>query len=198
MKKLLAIGTATLVAIFLIAPGIARSGILDLLTFASGVDAAQAVDPTLDPPPNDGAHDVAVGGGHHLGFVGGPCDASDPNCTLEGFSAHSGPNGENPQGHISVNGATLLRGDVTCLQVISNEAFIRAVETRTGDDIPQGTAFLLHVVDNGNPVNGVPPDLIRNSFDGFINPPTTAFPCGSPVLPPVPLGSGNIVVHDEP
>jgi hypothetical protein len=198
MKKFLTIGAAMLAAVFLVAPGIARAGILDLLTFASGVDAAQAVDPTLDPPPNDGAHDFAVGGGHHLGFVGGPCNASDPLCTMEGFSAHSGPNGENPQGHISVNGATLLRGDVICLQVIANRAFIRAVETRTGDDIPQGDEFLLDVVDNGNPVNGTPPDLIRNSFGGFIIPPSVAFPCGSPVLAPVPLGSGNIVVHDEP
>ena len=198
MKKFLAVGTMALAVVLLIAAAIARAGILDLVTFSSGVDAAQAVDATLDPPPNDGAHDFAVGGGHHLGFVGGPCDDSDPLCTNEGFSAHSGPNGENPQGHISVNGATLLRGDVTCLQVIGNRAFIRAVETRTGDDIPQGTPFLLDVVDNGNPVNGTPPDLIRNSFDGFITPPSSAFPCGAPVLPPVPLGSGNIVVHDEP
>jgi hypothetical protein len=198
MKKSLAIGTMVLAVVLLIAAAIARAGILDLVTFSSGVDAAQAVDPTLDPPPNDGGHDFAVGGGHHLGFVGGPCNDSDPLCTNEGFSAHSGPNGENPQGHISVNGATLLRGDVICLQVISNQAFIRAVETRTGDSIPQGEAFLLHVVDNGNPVNGTPPDLIRNSFNGFILPPSVASPCGSPALPPVPLGSGNIVVHDEP
>jgi hypothetical protein len=198
VKKFSAIGAAMLAAAFLVAPGIARASILDLVTFMSGVDAAQAVDPTLDPPPNDGAHDFAVGGGHHLGFVGGPCNASDPLCTIEGFSAHSGPTGENPQGHISVNGATLLRGDVICLQVIANEAFIRAVETRTGDDIPQGTEFLLHVVDNGNPASGTPTDLIRNSFAPFISPPSAAFPCGTPILPPVPLGSGNIVVHDAP
>jgi hypothetical protein len=198
MKKFLAIGTTMLAVVFLVAPGITGAGILDLVTFLSGVDAAQAVDATLDPPPNDGAHDFAVGGGHHLGFVGGPCNDSDPLCTNEGFSAHSGPDGENPQGHISANGATLLRGDVICLQVIDNEAFIRAVETRTGDSIQQGEEFLLHVVDNGNPVNGTPPDLIRNSFGGFITPPSVAFPCGSPVLPPVPLGSGNIVVRDVP
>jgi hypothetical protein len=175
-----------------------RADIVDLLTFHSGVDAAQAVDPTLAAPSNDGGHDFAVGGGHHLGFVGGPCNGSDPLCTMEGFSAHSGPNGENPQGHISVNGATLLRGDVVCLQVLGNRAFILAEETRTGDDIPQGQQFLLDVVDNGNPVNGTPPDLIRNSFLGFFTPPTLANPCGLPFLPPVPLGSGNIVVHDEP
>jgi hypothetical protein len=117
---------------------------------------------------------------------------------MEGFSAHSGPNGENPQGHISVNGATLLRGDVVCLQVLGNRAIILAEETRPGDDIPQGQQFLLDVVDNGNPVNGTPPDLIRNSFVGSFFPPTPTFPCGFPSLPPVPLGSGNIVVHDEP
>jgi len=202
MKKLLAIGTAMLAAVFLVAPGIVTGGILDLVTFLSGVDAAQAVDPTLDPTPNDGAHDYAVGGGKNLGFVGGPCNDSEPNCTTTGFSAHSGPAGENPQGHISthVSGPAgfELRGDVVCLQVLGNQAYILAVETRTNDGVPQGTQFFLHVVDNGNPVNGTPPDLIRHSFTGFFTPPLPGFPCGLPVLAPVPLGSGNIVVHDEP
>jgi hypothetical protein len=199
MKKL-AIGTAMLAVVFLGAPGIASDGIVDLFTFVSGVDAAQAVDPTLDPPPNNGAHDFAVGGGHHLGFVGGPCNDSEPNCGNTGFSAHSGPAGENPQGHISheVSGDSgfKLRGDVTCLQVLGNQAFIRAVETRTDDGIPQGEEFFLHVVDNGNPASGPPPDLIRISFVGFFTQPSMANPCGLPLLPPVPLGSGNIVVHD--
>ena len=145
--------------------------------------------------------DFAVGGGHHLGFVGGPCNDSDPLCTTVGFSAHSGPAGENPKGHISSQlsgGVQKLRGDVVCLQVLGNQAFILAMETRTNDAIPQGEQFFLHVVDNGNPVGGVPPDLIRISFDGFIIPPSPGFPCGQPVLPPVPLGEGNIVVQDEP
>jgi hypothetical protein len=70
------------------------------------------------------------------------------------------------------------------------------VETRTVDAVPLGGKFFLHVVDNGNPVNGMSPDLMRISFDGFIIPPTPTTPCGSPALAPVPLGSGNIVVHD--
>jgi len=200
MKKLLAIGTTMLAIVFLVAPGIARAGILDLVTVLSGVDAAQAVDPTLDAPPNDGAHDFAVGGGHQLGFVGGPCNDSDPLCGNFGFSAHSGPAGENPQGHLSGQskvGGT-LRGDVVCLQVLGNQAFALLVETRTGDFIPQGEQFFLHVVDNGNPVDGMPPDLMRVSFVGFFTAPLPGFPCGLPVLAPVPLGSGNIVVHDEP
>jgi hypothetical protein len=115
----------------------------------------------------------------------------------EGFSAQSGPLGENPQGHISATfAAGKLRGDVICLQVILNTAFILAVETRTDDVIPQGQQFLLNVVDNGNPVNGTPPDLIRNSFVGSFTAPSTSFPCGTPTLAPVPLVRGNIVVHD--
>jgi hypothetical protein len=80
--------------------------------------------------------------------------------------------------------------------VLGNQAFIRAVETRTDDGIPQGQEFFLHVVDNGNPASGAPPDLIRISFVGFFTVPSTANPCGLPILAPVPLGSGNIVVHD--
>jgi|SRR5436190_5164554 len=199
MKKLSAISAALLAAVFLVLPGLARSGIVDLATFTSGVDAAQSVDPTLDSPPNDSGHDFAVGGGHHLGFVGGPCNDSEPNCTNTGFSAHSGPAGENPQGHISSQSSSpggKLRGDVICLGVTGNVAELLAVETRSGDAIPQGQQFLLEVVDNGNPVNGTPPDLIRGSFDGFFVP-LPGPPCAIPFLPPVPLGSGNIVVHDE-
>ena len=44
---------------------------------------------------------------------------------------------------------------------------------------------------------GADPNLIRISFDGFFSPPFPGAPCGIPFLPPVPLGSGNIVVHDE-
>jgi len=200
MKKLFAIGATLLAVVFLVLPGLARSSIVDLATFLSGADAAQTVDPTLDPPPNDGGHDFAVGGGHHLGFVGGPCNDSEPNCTSTGFSAHSGPAGEDPQGHVSSQssgGVGKLRGDVVCLNVVGDQAFILARETRTDDALPQGEQFFLHVVDNGNPVNRTPPDLIRISFDGFFSPPFPGAPCGIPFLSPVPLGSGNIVVHDE-
>src|SRR5919201_434471 len=88
MKKLLAIAAASLTAVVFAVP-VARAGIVDLLTFQSAVDAAQAVDPTLDPPPNDGAHDFAVGGFERA------------NGAHTGFSAQSGPLGENPFGHVS-------------------------------------------------------------------------------------------------
>ena len=126
------------------------------------------------------------------------CSNSDDTCVNEGFSAHSGPLGENPQGHISATfSAGKLRGDVVCLQVVGNQAYILAKETRSDDAIPQGQQFLLNVVDNGNPVDGTPVDLIRNSFVGSFTAPTTANPCGLPTLPPVRLVRGNIVVHDE-
>jgi hypothetical protein len=58
--------------------------------------------------------------------------------------------------------------------------------------------ILTEVVDNGNPVMGTPPDLIRNSFasNAGIMPPSMGRPCGSAVNPPVPLEKGNIVVRD--
>src|SRR5437867_4318697 len=102
MKQLLAISATVLAAAFLVAPGSATSGIVDLVTLLSGVHAARAVNPGLAPPPNDGAHDFAVGGGQHDDF-GGVCSNSDQNCTDEGFSAHSGPLGENPQGEVSAS-----------------------------------------------------------------------------------------------
>ena len=53
----------------------------DLLDFQLAVDEMLAVDPTLDPPPNDGKHDFVVGGFR---------DVFGYN---NGLSAHSGPGG---------------------------------------------------------------------------------------------------------
>jgi hypothetical protein len=156
------------------------------------LDALNTYAPEIAGPPNDGAHDFAVGGGQHVGGT-----------VNEGFSAHSGPLGESPQGHISATffqpQPEMLRGDVICLQVTGNRAIMLAVQTEAGGAIPQGQQFLLEVVDNGNPIEGTPPDLIRNSFvGGFVPPPASgaAFPCGAPLLAPVPLERGNIVVRD--
>ena len=65
---------------------------------------------------------------------------------------------------------------------------------------PKGQSFLLHVIDNGNPVNGTPPDAIANRGPGdFVAPPFSGplFPCGyDPEV--APLERGNIVVRDVP
>src|SRR5205085_1108030 len=84
-KVLLALAAALLATAL---PAVASAD-YSLLDFESATDALQAVDPTIDPPPNDRSNDFAVGG-----FQG------ERNNNV-GFSAHSGPLGENPQGHLS-------------------------------------------------------------------------------------------------
>ena len=83
MNKLVTSAVAILAVAFLVTPGVAGADIADLFSFQSAVDSAQAVDPSIAAPPNDGGHDFAVGGGRtasdDLGF---------------GFSAHSGPLGQ--------------------------------------------------------------------------------------------------------
>ena len=76
-SKASALIATALAVVFLIAPAAVRADIVDLLTFQSGVDAAQAVDPTLAAPSNDVGHDFAVGGFRGTGD------------NQVGFSAHS-------------------------------------------------------------------------------------------------------------
>ncbi len=116
MKKLLAVTTATLAGVLLAAP-LARASIVNPLTFNAAVSAAQAVDPTLAPPANDGKHDFAVGG-----FEGIEMERV-------GFSAQSGPQGQAPSGHVSGTFAKgeKLRFKVACLEVEGNKARIGIV-----------------------------------------------------------------------
>src|SRR5438105_12033420 len=137
MKKQLAVTTATLVAVFVAAP-VARASIVNPLTFNAAMQAAQAVDPTLAPPANDGKHDFAVGG-----FEG---------VLMEhvGFSAQSGPHGQAPSGHLSETFAKgeKYRFEVTCLVVQGNLAHIGLVPT----EAPPSSAAkeeVLVVVDGG-------------------------------------------------
>jgi hypothetical protein len=182
MRKFLALAVAVLGAVFLVASGTASAvSIVDLLTFQSGVDAAQAVDPTLAAPPNDGAHDFAVGGFEGTGN------------NQVGFSAHSDPLGGNPQGHLTQN-VPQVRKDrftVTCLAVLGNHAALglTPADATTAQNFPNGRVFA--VTDNGNPVGGQPVDTYAYYIDSASN-------CASYVgvggfFTPV---SGNIVVHD--
>jgi hypothetical protein len=164
-----------------------------LLFLFATPDVARA---THSPGTLNPGHDFAVGGGRHLAFGTGP------DFVTEGFAAQSGPLGENPRGHVSANSpgveGSKTQGHVICLNVVGNEAFILWEQEKAGESVPKGTLILLHVIDNGPPKEGVSPDFIRNSFIPFIEfPPTPgAGPCGTPVLPPVPLEEGNITVHD--
>lgn len=180
----------------------------DPLEFPAAVDAANtySVD-KLTPPTNDGAHDFAVGGGQHgINFIaaeGIVCSNSDSNCVNEGFSAQSGPTGQNAQGRVSatfiVPQPYKLRGPVICLDVQANEAFILVMQEANAPGFPKGVPFLLHVIDMGNPINGTPPDMIANrGLDDFVPPPISGplgYPCGYSAEV-TPLIRGNIVVRD--
>ena len=144
-----------------------------LLVVAGGAGAA---------PPQD----FVTGGGHH--------SVPDTQFTI---SAHSGPSGEDPQGQLSfkIEGQPRIKADVTCLIVTGSEAIATAtfVDPQTGQD----QIVVMDAVDNGEP-NGATPDLLRFSFDPFITPDVNHPGCFLPVLAPVPVTQGNIVVNDAP
>jgi hypothetical protein len=188
--------------VFVLVPAAAA---YDPLEFPLAVDAMNTYSPeSLTAPTNDGGHDMAVGGGQHGADFIPNCSNSDGNCVNEGFSAQSGPNGESPKGRISatflVPHPQKLRGPVLCLDVQGNHAYILAMQTEDATDFgfPKNQPFLLEVEDNGNPVNGTPPDFIRNRGPGdFLPGPLPGFRCGMPLDPLLaPLQRGNITVRD--
>jgi hypothetical protein len=145
LRKALFLLAGTLVAFAIpLGAGAADS----LLDYQSAVDALVAIDPTISPPPTTGGKDFAVGGFH-----------GQENNNV-GFSAHSGPLGEDPEGHLSETRPHFFVGTspstfqgrfrVTCLTVIGNEAGIGLVPTdATSND--QTAEFVLAVRDNGLP-----------------------------------------------
>jgi hypothetical protein len=115
-----------------------------LLDFQSATNALLAVDPTIDPPPNDPNTDFAVGGFHGI----------DNNNV--GFSAHSDLLGLETQGHLSETIPLFFgtpprsyqgRFDVTCLAVVGNEAALGLVPTDAASN-DQPAQFILAVRDN--------------------------------------------------
>src|SRR5215207_11400404 len=122
-------------------------------------------------------NDAVIGGGEHVESI------------TQGISAHSGPAGEDARGNVTITqqgGGLLGRGQVRCLIVAGNQAFVTWM-VEDGDGIPQGTLVVTHVVDNGAS------DLIRNSFEGFIYPDFERPACWLPILEPVPVTKGNYV-----
>jgi hypothetical protein len=168
------------------------SAAVDLLDFQSAVDEMLAVDPTLDPPPNDGKHNFVVGGFQ---------DETDLNWAV---SAHSGPLGEDPFGHVSVTfpegspDGKQGRWRVTCVNVEGNLAAIGAVPTEaaSNDVGSPGVA----VFRDAGPGGGEGPGV--SQLDGFQflsgadpnecqNPVALGVAAGAP-----PIQRGNILVHD--
>jgi hypothetical protein len=184
-RRVLLVLAAAVVAIAL--PAAVGASVYSLLDFQSATDALQAVDPTIEPPPNDPNIDFAVGG-----FQG-----QDNNNV--GFSAHSGPLGGDAQGHLSETiplffpGASRTyqgRFDVTCLSVLANDAALGLVPTDAASN-DQPDQFVLVVHDSRLPqgigdTEAFLPNVSSTDCAGFVA--LTAFG--------FPIERGNILVND--
>jgi hypothetical protein len=164
-----------------VAPG-AASAHHNLAEFDSAVAALSAVDPTIDPPPNDSRIDFVVGGGENL----------DQDF---GLSAHSGPLGEDPFGHAS---ATLgqpdtlqYRARVTCLTVAGNLAAVGLVPTDAQSNDFGALQLVLAIRDSGLP-GGTGDGIQIVSAGNAQN--CAAFVAAAAVADP--LDRGNLLVHD--
>jgi hypothetical protein len=181
-KALLVLGAAVAA---LVIPASAAA-LYSLLDFQSATDALSSIDPTIDPPPNDPSKDFAVGG-----FTG-----LDNNKV--GFSAHSGPLGQDAQGKLSETiplfagpGQTYQgRFTITCLAVAGLNASMGLVPTGAASNDQQGQFwFIVH--DSGLPGGA-------GDQEGFIGAvpadECTAGLAFADELPPI--GNGNILVND--
>jgi hypothetical protein len=153
-----------------------------LLEFESALEELWAVDPAIEPPPDNGSRDFAVGG------------FQSPDGSNFGFSAHSAPKGGDPRGHLSETfpGAAKARFKVACLKVVGNYASIGLVPTDAASNDNDAEAVLC-VFDSRMP--GGTGDLFR------FMPDTPAQSCATVIgscMAMIPIKHGNLVVHDVP
>ena len=191
MRKRMLLALTLVVGMFVF-PGSA-SATIDLLDGGLEVEQMREVDPTLDPPLNDGKHDF-VFGGFQEGFALG-----DINW---GVSAHSGPSGEEPFGHVSgtiPEGATdekQGRWQVTCVNVAGKLAAIGGVPTQAASNDADPAVFVFR---DGGPGGGTPVE--PDGFEFFIGRIGDPQACHDPLFlveaaGAPPIESGNILVHD--
>jgi len=177
---------------------------VDLLDYQAAVDEMQAVDPTLEPPPNDGKHDFVVGGFQAL-F---PFTDIVTNWSV---SAHSGPDGENPQGHVNMtapteteSGAVQGRWRVTCVSVgqaffqqqLVRVAAVGAVprDEAASNDFPESAIFLFRDAGSGGDGDGftiASPVIVDDPTNECGEPAFRFLATGSP-----PIERGNILIRD--
>jgi hypothetical protein len=159
--------------------------VYSLLDYQSAVDSLQAIDPTIDPPPNDPNKDFAVGG-----FQG-----VDGNNV--GFSAHSDPFGGNAQGKLSetkpFEGPYQGRFVVTCLAVAGTEAAMGLVPTDAASN-DQHAEFILSVHDSRLP-GGTDDKYAFESDVGVFAQDCAAYVTDA-LFGPFTIERGNILVND--
>ena len=170
MKKLLAVLTLAL-----------------LLSLALGVSVANATHSDGEGPNDD--------------FVRGTATA--PTGAKFHVNATSGPSGEDPKGHFYLEFKEAVsprlpfdfRGEVTCLRVDGNRAVVGGRVTQSKGDLPgnppEGSGFLIRIVDNGEPGDA---DLVSG-----VRVPGGGVPDVCPDQTTTnPTERGNFVVHDAP
>jgi hypothetical protein len=179
MKRML----LTLALVFgVVALPSSASATFDLVEFEAAVDAMHAVDPALDPPPTDGRRDFVVAGFRAFGN------------SNWGVSAHSGPSGEEPFGHLSVTlqmGLGQFRWRVTCLDVDGPIAVAGGVPTEAASNDSKGP-LLFFFLDGGPGGTFDRVARIEESPLDCHNPFWDAFLLAESQL----IDRGNILVHD--
>jgi hypothetical protein len=153
---------------------VAMAGLAVILAPAGGASASHSPAAGAGPP-----QDFAVGGGQTI-FE-----------STVGFSAHSGPSGEDARGHYAetvLGGSIKDRAEVTCLRVVGNEAvFVGVVTDAASNTVPPGTVQTTFVRDDDEMLGDGVRNLIGVGTPGI---------CPTPDLLPPPLLSGEVVVHD--
>ncbi|HEX8743004.1 MAG TPA: hypothetical protein VF712_07710 [Thermoleophilaceae bacterium] len=111
-------------------------------------------------------------------------------------SAHDGPNGATGTYQATYGKGKSRQeyhGRVTCVRVEGNRAIVGIVVTSsTRPDAVVGSGEIIRVIDNGNPNDGAPVDVVSpGNFSA--TPPTT---CPEPTGDVTPTYSGNMLVRD--
>ena len=174
---------ALAVAAVAIALPASASALYSLFEYDSAVDALEAVDPTITPAANDPGKDFAVGGFRGI------------ENNRVGFSGHSGPLGQDPQGHVSETIPGFFMGPsstrqgrfkVTCFAAFANDAALGLTPTdAASNDLPDEVVLAVR----DNKAFGMPDEY------AFVPGPASA--CAAAVGDALfPIQSGNILVHD--
>ncbi len=153
------------------------AGMLVPAVLAGSADATH----TASPGPS---YDFVSGTGRH-----------GPEATAFQVSARSGPFGENPTGYLSftTEGQRFV-AEVTCVLVEGISAVVTGVIRQPTS--AAGQIVVMHAVDRSNPNDPSNPDQLRFSFEPYIFESEISPGCFLPILEPVPVMEGNIVVHD--
>jgi hypothetical protein len=176
-------GLVLLLGIVALTVASAAGAAYDPAEYEAAVDALAAVDPTIEPAPDDPSNDFVVGAGHNITGM----------ATLA-ISAHSGALGEDAFGQGTATAAvgTRLIFRVTCLAVVHNLASIGVV-VEQGNLRPPGTEVLIFIRDSGLP-GGEGDGVSTLAGEGITADQCPAFVAVAAVVPPI--EAGNYLVHD--